>query len=85
MAPFSELCDAGGDLGHLLAGNPVGIVVWRVAGGSAFALITPAGAAAMLAAIGAGASTAWGWRLPQRAWASVGAVKRRSNQVRTAG
>ena len=65
---------AGGDLGHLLAGHPIGIAVWLVAAGAAFALITPAGAAAMVAGIGAGASTAWGWRLPQRTWASAGAL-----------
>ena len=59
---------AGGDLGHLMAGHPVGIIVWLAAGIAAFAVISPEGAATALHGIGVAARTAWGWRVPQRTW-----------------
>ena len=65
---------AGGDLGHLLAGHPIGIVLWLASGAGAFAVISPAGAAAAVHGVRMAARTAWGWRLPQRAWASARAL-----------
>ena len=65
---------AGGDLGHLLAGSPIGIVVWLASGVAAFAIVSPQGAMATARGIGAGAVTAWRWRLPARAWASTAAL-----------
>ncbi|MDZ4278801.1 MAG: DNA translocase FtsK, partial [Dehalococcoidia bacterium] len=65
---------AGGDAGRLLAGNPIGILVWLAAGAAAFWLILPQGAAALGRGGVAGARTVWGWRLPGRAWASARAL-----------
>ncbi len=65
---------AGGDVGHLLASNPIGLVVWVASGAAAFAVISPEGAAATGRAAARAASTVWGWRLPQRAWASARAL-----------
>ena len=65
---------AGGDLGHLMAGHPLGILVWLAFGVGALSLISPAGAAATARGAGHGAKTAWGWRLPQRAWESTQAL-----------
>jgi len=62
---------AGGDLGRLLAGSPIGVLVWLGAGVAAFALATPAGAATTLAALSAGARIVWEWRLPVRALTSA--------------
>jgi S-DNA-T family DNA segregation ATPase FtsK/SpoIIIE len=65
---------AGGDLGHLLAGNPIGFIVWLASGAAAFAVIWPEGAAATARGVARGAQTVWGWRLPQRSWAAVRAL-----------
>ncbi|OGO49696.1 MAG: hypothetical protein A2148_00565, partial [Chloroflexi bacterium RBG_16_68_14] len=65
---------AGGDLGHLLAGNPIGILVWLASGVGAFAAISPEGATATARGMATGARTVWGWRLPQRAWTSARAI-----------
>ncbi|MCH7511700.1 MAG: DNA translocase FtsK, partial [Chloroflexi bacterium] len=65
---------AGGDLGHLMAGNPIGIIVWLAAGVAAFAVISPTGAATALHGLDIAARTAWGWRVPQRTWGSVRAL-----------
>jgi S-DNA-T family DNA segregation ATPase FtsK/SpoIIIE len=65
---------AGGDLGHLFAGSPFGILAWLAAGVAAFAIISPAGALATAQGIRAGAAAAWRWRLPERAWASGAAL-----------
>ena len=65
---------AGGNLGHLLAGTPIGIVVWLISAVAAFALISPSGAAATARGAGAGAGTVWSWRLPQRTWAYARAL-----------
>ncbi len=59
---------AGGDLGHFLAHSPFGILVWLAAGAGAFALITPAGAAATARAAGRGAARTWDWRPHLRVW-----------------
>ncbi|MEX2247357.1 MAG: DNA translocase FtsK [Dehalococcoidia bacterium] len=56
----------GGDLGHRLAGHPLGIVAWLAISAAAFALVWPAGAAAALRNTPAALQTAWEWRLPQR-------------------
>ncbi len=61
---------AGGDLGHLLAGNLIGIVVWLAAGAAAFAVFSPPGAAAALRGLREGAQTLWSWRIPQKTWES---------------
>ncbi len=58
---------AGGDLGHQLAGNPIGVLVWLLIGGGAFALASPEAAAAALRETPNAAQTVWAWRLPQRA------------------
>ncbi|HEX5480606.1 MAG TPA: DNA translocase FtsK [Dehalococcoidia bacterium] len=62
---------AGGDLGHRLAGNPVGILVWLVLGVAAFVLAAPETAATMARETPNAAQTVWGWRIPHRlgAWA----------------
>jgi len=65
---------AGGDLGHLLAGSPIGVLVWLAIGAAAFAIATPAGAQATLRALGSGSRTVWSWRLHQRAWVSAGSL-----------
>jgi S-DNA-T family DNA segregation ATPase FtsK/SpoIIIE len=65
---------AGGDLGHLLAGNPIGILVWLASPIAAFAVITPEGAQSAARGVASGLRAAWGWRVPQRAWASARAV-----------
>ena len=65
---------AGGDLGHLMAGNLLGIFVWLAVGGAAFALASPAGAAATVFGLGQGTRTLWSWRLPQRTLSSLGAL-----------
>jgi len=62
---------AGGDLGHLLAGSPVGVLVWLAIGAVAFAIATPAGAQATLRALGGATRTLWSWRLHERAWVSA--------------
>jgi S-DNA-T family DNA segregation ATPase FtsK/SpoIIIE len=65
---------AGGDLGHLLAGSPLGILVWLVSGAAAFTVVTPQGARATASAAAAGGRAVWGWRLPARAWTSARAL-----------
>ena len=58
---------AGGDLGHRLAGNPLGILAWLCLGVAAFALIWPEGAAIAVQNAPAYARSAWEWNAPQRA------------------
>ena len=65
---------AGGDLGHLLAGSPLGIVAWLAAAAGAFIVIAPEATMAMVSGLGSGARAVWGWRLPTRAWTSVRAL-----------
>jgi S-DNA-T family DNA segregation ATPase FtsK/SpoIIIE len=62
---------AGGDLGHLLAGSPVGVLVWFAIGAAAFAIATPAGAQATLRTLGGASRAVWSWRLHERAWVSA--------------
>jgi S-DNA-T family DNA segregation ATPase FtsK/SpoIIIE len=62
---------AGGDLGHFLASNPIGIIIWLASGAAAFALITPAGAAATARSLGRGLAAAWAWQPQARAWRAV--------------
>ncbi len=57
----------GGDLGHRLAGNPLGVLVWLLAGITAFALAFPAMASSGVQSAPVYARTAWDWRLPHRA------------------
>jgi len=57
---------AGGDLGHTLAGNPLGILIWLALGVAAFALVWPQGAAAAVQNTPSALRTAWGWRIPYR-------------------
>ncbi len=65
---------AGGDIGHLFAGNPAGILVWLASGVAAFAIVTPAGALATLRATGRGLLAAWRWRIDRRVATGLGAV-----------
>ncbi|MEX2158213.1 MAG: DNA translocase FtsK [Dehalococcoidia bacterium] len=65
---------AGGDLGHLMAGNPIGVLVWLATGIAAFAVLTPEGALTTASAAGQGARTVWSWGLPARAWHSAAAL-----------
>jgi S-DNA-T family DNA segregation ATPase FtsK/SpoIIIE len=62
---------AGGDLGHLFAGSPIGVLVWLATGAAAFAIATPAGAQAVVRALGRGTRPVWSWRLHERAWTST--------------
>ena len=71
---FLDEVTAGGDLGHLLASNPVAIPVWLAAGAAALTVISPTGASATVRGLGRAARTVWGWRLPQRTWASTRAL-----------
>jgi S-DNA-T family DNA segregation ATPase FtsK/SpoIIIE len=57
---------SGGDLGHALAGNPLGVLMWLAAGAAAFALVWPQGAATIVQNTPAAAQRAWGWRIPHR-------------------
>ncbi len=57
---------AGGDLGQRIAGNPIGVLVWLVAGVAAFALAFPQLAAAMVQNSPDAVRRVWGWRIPQR-------------------
>ncbi|MCH7811120.1 MAG: DNA translocase FtsK, partial [Chloroflexi bacterium] len=66
-----EEVTAGGDLGHLLAGNPIGIIVWAATGFATFAVVSPVAAAAVLAGVRTGAAAVWGWRIPQRTVSSA--------------
>ena len=65
---------AGGDLGHLLASHPLGILIWLLAGGAAFTILWPHATMAGLREVPAVARTVWGWRLPQRAWRATSKV-----------
>ena len=65
---------AGGNLGHALASNSIGIIIWLAAGAGAFALITPAGAAATARRLGEALSATWAWRPHVRAWRAIGAL-----------
>jgi len=57
---------AGGDLGHRLAGNPLGVLLWLVIGAVAFALAWPAGAATIVQNAPDAGRRVWSWRLPHR-------------------
>ncbi len=57
---------AGGDIGHQLAANPPGILVWLFAGIAAFALAAPETAATAMREAPNAARTAWSWRIPHR-------------------
>ncbi|MEX1253360.1 MAG: DNA translocase FtsK [Dehalococcoidia bacterium] len=61
---------AGGDLGHLITGNWIGILVWLAMPAAAFAIVSPPGFVAALRGLGIGAQKVWSWRLPQRTWES---------------
>ncbi len=65
---------AGGDLGHLLASHPLGILIWLLAGGAAFAIMWPQASMAALREVPVIARRVWGWRLPQRAWRATAKV-----------
>ncbi len=56
----------GGDIGHTLAGNPLGILIWLALGIAAFALVWPQGAASAVQNTPSAARTVWGWRIPYR-------------------
>ena len=58
---------AGGDLGHRFAGNPIGVLVWLVAGIAAFSLAFPQLAASGVQNSPEAARRVWGWQIPQRA------------------
>ncbi len=58
---------AGGDLGQWLAGNPIGLLGWLVAGLAAFSLAFPQLAAAAVQNSPGAARRVWGWQIPQRA------------------
>ena len=58
---------AGGDLGHRFAANPIGVLVWLVAGVAAFSLTFPQLAAAGVQNSPDAVRRVWGWQLPQRA------------------
>ena len=55
---------AGGDLGQRLAGNPIGVLVWLVAGVAAFSLAFPQMAAAAVQNSPDAARRVWGWQHP---------------------
>ena len=57
---------AGGDLGQRLAGNPIGVLVWLVAGIGAFSLAFPQMASAAVQNSPDAARRVWGWQIPQR-------------------
>ena len=65
---------AGGDLGYLLAGSPLGILAWLTLGLASFAIITPSGAQTSARNIGRGLRTVWNWGLPIRAFQSAHAL-----------
>ena len=65
---------AGGDLGYLMAGSLIGILVWLAFGLATFAIITPSGAEATALNFGRGARAVWRWGLPGRAWRSAYAL-----------
>jgi len=57
---------AGGDVGHQLAGNPLGILAWLAIGVAAFAIAAPEAAATAARETPNAMRTAWGWRIPHR-------------------
>ncbi len=57
----------GGNLGHALAGNPLGVLLWLLITAAAIALVWPAGAATIVHNAPSAARRMWGWQLPQRA------------------
>ena len=65
---------AGGNVGHALASNPIGIVAWLASGIAAFALITPAGAAAAASSLRRGLAAGWAWQPHTRAWRGMAAL-----------
>ncbi len=56
----------GGDLGRRFADNPIGILIWLVAGIAAFSLAFPAAAVAAMQNAPEYGRVAWGWRIPHR-------------------
>ncbi len=58
---------AGGDLGHQLAGNPLGVLIWLAIAVAAFSLAWPQGGVTIVRNTPSAAQTVWRWRLPQRA------------------
>jgi len=65
---------AGGDLGYLMAGRPLGILGWLALGVAAFAIITPDGARSTATSIGITARTVWAWGIPARIFYSARAL-----------
>ena len=65
---------AGGDLGYLMAGSPLGMLAWLTLGLGAFSIITPSGAQSTARNIGRGLRTVWNWGLPKRAFESARAL-----------
>jgi S-DNA-T family DNA segregation ATPase FtsK/SpoIIIE len=61
---------AGGDLGRLITGNWIGILIWLAMPVAAFAIVSPPGFMATVRATGTGIATVWSWRIPQRTWES---------------
>ena len=57
---------SGGELGHVLAGNPLGILVWLAIALVAFAVVWPEGAAMIVQNTPSTAQRVWRWRIPQR-------------------
>jgi len=58
----------GGEAGARLVGSPIGILAWITFGAAAFSLAWPSGAAAAARNAPDYLRTAWGWRIPHRAW-----------------
>ncbi len=58
----------GGDAGARLVGSPIGVLAWLAFGIGAFSLAWPSGAATAARNAPEYARTAWGWRIPHRAW-----------------
>lgn len=65
---------AGGNLGRMLTGGPLGILVWLALGAAAFSLTWPRLALAAARRTPDVARTVWGWRIPQRTWRGLRAA-----------
>ena len=65
---------AGGDLGEMLMGSPLGVVIWLGMAFAAVLIVSPQLVLAGLERVPGLLSAVWGWRIPHKLWHGLMAV-----------
>ncbi|HLF72548.1 MAG TPA: DNA translocase FtsK [Dehalococcoidia bacterium] len=65
---------AGGDLGDFLVSDIAGVLIWLASSGAFIAIAWPQGVRSAAGQTPGAMSAVWGWRIPHRMFAAIGAV-----------